>query len=70
MNIGDIMTYVILLKKGSKRGTYEFLKEISPVIARSNDESLWGGFYSLGFKSYENLNVFLSKADNIKLSPK
>lgn len=70
LNVGGYMTYIILLKEGSRRGTYEFLKEISPVIMRSYDKSEWGGFYNLGFQSFEELIAFLSKAESIMLPVK
>ncbi len=70
LNLGDIMTYIILLKEGDKKGTYEFLEEEKRAIIRSNDKSRWGGFYGLGFLSYQDLNTFLSKGKDIKTSVK
>lgn len=65
-----VMAHIILLKEGSAKDTYEFLKEISPVIARSNDGSVWGGFYNLGFDSFDELTTFLSKAEGMKMPVK
>jgi len=63
--------YIFLLKKGEKKGTYQFIREEDrTAVAQKTSKSYLVGFYSLIFKYETDFVKFISNAKGINTSVK
>jgi len=60
--------YVFLLKKGDRKGTYQFIRnEDRTAVAQKTEKSYLVGFYGLIFNNAEEFNQFIAQADKVKI---